>query len=58
LQDHATSHAQRVRHLTTLGDRYLAEARTLGFTAREAVQSLKRRLHEGKGSDGNVTEKT
>ena len=58
LQDHATSRAQRVRHLTALGDRFLAEAGTLGFTAREAVASLKRRLHEGKDSHGQVAEKT
>jgi GntR family transcriptional regulator len=53
LQDQATSHTQRVRQLTTLGDRYLAEARTLGFTAREAVESLTRRILEGKDRHGS-----
>ncbi len=54
LQDQGTSNTQRARHLTMLGDRFLAEARTLGFTAREAVESLRRRLHEGKDNDGNI----
>jgi GntR family transcriptional regulator len=58
LLDHATSHAQRLKHLTALGDRFLAEAGSLGFTARQAVASLKRRLHEGKDSHGQVAEKT
>ena len=53
LRDQATSNIQRARHLTTLGDRFLAEARTLGFTAREAVESLRRRLHDGKDNHGN-----
>jgi len=54
LQDQATSNTQRARYLTTLGDRFLAEARTLGFTAREAVESLGRRLHEGKDNHGSL----
>ena len=54
LQDQETSNSERERHLTTLGDRYLAEARTLGFTAREAVDSLWRRLHEGKHHHGSL----
>jgi GntR family transcriptional regulator len=54
LQDKVTSDTQRTRHLTTLGDRFLAEARTLGFTAREALESLKQRLHEGKNNHGSL----
>lgn len=54
LQDQATGDTQRARHLTTLGDRFLAEARTLGFTAREALESLRRRLHEGRDNHGSL----
>jgi GntR family transcriptional regulator len=52
----AESKAERLQHLTTLGDRFLAEARTLGFNAREAVESLRRRLHEGKENHGSLSE--
>src|SRR3954467_9981983 len=51
-QDAAASETERERHLTTLGDRFLADARDLGFSAREAIESLRRRLHEGKDSHG------
>src|SRR5438445_11098763 len=46
-QDAAASETERERHLTTLGDRFLADARDLGFSAREAIEALRRRLHEG-----------
>ncbi len=52
--DKTANKTVRMRHLTTLGDRFLAEARTLGYSAREAVESLRRRLHEGKDSHGNL----
>lgn len=55
-RDRKAGDRERMRHLTTLGDRFLAEARTLGFSAREAVESLQRRLHEGKESHGNLSE--
>lgn len=55
--DQRASNRERMRHLTTLGDRFLAEARTLGFSAREAVESLRRRLHEGKDNHGNPPSK-
>jgi hypothetical protein len=40
--------------LIELGDRFLAEARILGFSAQEAVDSLSVRLREGKGKDGDA----
>ena len=51
-QDAGANDMERERHLTTLGDRFLADARDLGFSAREAIESLRRRLHEGKDSHG------
>lgn len=39
--------AERTRHLMLLGDRFLAEARALGYSARDAVESLRQRLNEG-----------
>ena len=40
-RDAAESDAERARHLAALGDRFLAEAGALGFTAREAIESLR-----------------
>jgi GntR family transcriptional regulator len=48
--NHLEGDRERKRHLTALGDRFLAEARTLGFSAQEALESLRRRLSEGKES--------
>jgi GntR family transcriptional regulator len=56
LEDKPARDSERARHLTTLGDRFLAEARTLGYTAREAVESLRRRLHEGKDIHGSLAD--
>jgi GntR family transcriptional regulator len=53
LRDKKEGQTQCVRHLITLGDRFLAEAKTLGFTAREAIESLRRRLHEGEDNDAS-----
>jgi GntR family transcriptional regulator len=51
-QDAGANDGERERHLTPLGDRFLADARDLGFSAREAIESLRRRLHEGKDGHG------
>src|SRR3954447_12476200 len=51
-QNAGANDMERERHLTTLGDRFLADARDLGFSARDAIESLRRRLHEGKDSHG------
>jgi GntR family transcriptional regulator len=51
LRETSESNRERTRYLTELGDRFLAEARTLGFSAHEAVDSLSVRLREGKNSD-------
>ena len=53
-QDEMGNETERARHLTTLGDRFLADARALGFTAREALQSLHLRLYEGKESHASL----
>ena len=58
LRDKKAGEMQCVRHLTTLGDRFLAEARTLGFNAREAIESLKRRLREGDIHGGQSDQET
>src|SRR5690349_22245448 len=39
-RDEAESEIERTRHLAVLGDRFLAEARALGFTAGEAIGAL------------------
>src|SRR5262249_55831564 len=44
----AENDTERKRRLMALGDRFLAEARALGFSARDAVESLQGRLNEGK----------
>src|SRR5258705_7625925 len=44
-RDEAESEIERARHLAVLGDRFLAEARALGFTAGEAIGALQLRLH-------------
>src|SRR4029078_4459312 len=44
-KDAGANDMERERHLTTLGDRFLADARDLGFSARDAIESLRRRLH-------------
>jgi GntR family transcriptional regulator len=54
--DHREADKDRRRHLTALGDRFLAEARTLGFSAQDALESLQRRLHEGKASHASRTD--
>jgi GntR family transcriptional regulator len=56
LADHTQGNKERRRRLTALGEHFLAEARTLGFSAQEAVESLKQRLHEGKVSHANHTD--
>ncbi len=54
--DHGVVDRERRRHLTALGDRFLAEARALGVSAQDAVESLRRRLHEGKESHASRTD--
>src|SRR3954452_12418398 len=51
LRETSESQRERARYLMELGDRFLAEARTLGFSAQEAVDSLSARLREAKGKD-------
>jgi GntR family transcriptional regulator len=46
------SDLQRMSKLISLCDLFLAEARVLGFSAPEAVESLQRRVEEGKESHG------
>jgi GntR family transcriptional regulator len=46
--DTAENDTERKRRLMALGDRFLAEARALGFSAWDAVESLQGRLNEGK----------
>src|SRR6476469_1299402 len=46
LRETSESQRERARYLIELGDRFLAEARTLGFSAQEAVDSLSVRLRE------------
>src|SRR5438552_14917475 len=53
LRETQESDAERARQLTGLGDQFLADAGALGFSAVEAVESLRRRLNEGKGSHGS-----
>jgi GntR family transcriptional regulator len=55
LANHVESDRERRRHLTALGDRFLAEARALGFSAQEVLESLRRRLHDGKESHGSTS---
>ncbi len=55
-RDHTKSDEERRRHLSVLSDRFLAEARTLGFSAQDALESLRRRLHEGKTSHGSLAD--
>src|SRR5260370_3541322 len=40
LRETSESQRERARYLIELGDRFLAEARTLGFSAQEAVDSI------------------
>ncbi len=53
-RDEAESEIERTRHLAVLGDRFLAEARALGFTAGEAIGALQLRLHERKESHASL----
>lgn len=55
-RDTGASDRERERHLNTLGDRFLADARDLGFSARDAIESLRRRLHEGKDSHASTSD--
>ena len=55
-RDETGNVTERMRHLTVLGDRFLAEARVLGFTAQEAVRSLCLRLHEGKDNHASLSD--
>jgi GntR family transcriptional regulator len=54
LRETSESQRERARYLIELGDRFLAEARSLGFSAQEAVDSLSVRLREGKGKDDDA----
>ena len=53
-RDEIGNETERTRQLTALGDRFLAEARALGFTPQKALQALRLRLHEGKDSDASL----
>jgi GntR family transcriptional regulator len=55
-RDEVSNETERARQLTVLADRFLADARALGFTAQEVVRSLRLRLHEGKESHAKPTE--
>ncbi|MFO0889213.1 MAG: GntR family transcriptional regulator [Isosphaeraceae bacterium] len=53
----AENEAERRRRLIALGDRYLAEARALGFSARQAIDSLLGCLLERKESHANLPDR-
>jgi GntR family transcriptional regulator len=54
LPEAAEREAERRRRLVVLGDRYLAESRALGFSARQAIDSLLGRLVEERDSHGKL----